>query len=84
MGKCLENWLTLRSQFVQCGKERSMNRTVYRSCIQGSVLGPTMWIIYIQSLLDRLENKCNYYAYADDVTLSSKMEIIEFDKVTDP
>ena len=49
------------------------------------MLGPTLWIIYIQSLLDRLENKCNYYAYADDVTLvakiSSKLEIIEFDKV---
>ena len=85
VGRCLENWLSLRNQFVQCGKERSKDRIVYRSCIQGSVLGPTMWIIYIQSLLDRLENKCNYYAYADDVTLvakiSSKIEIIEFDKV---
>ena len=44
-----------------------------------------MWIIYIQSLLDRLENKCNYYAYTDDVTLiakiASKTEIVEFDKV---
>merc|ERR1711956_208973 len=49
------------------------------------VLGPTLWIIYIQSLLDRLEGKCHYYAYADDVTLiakiSSKEEIIDFDKV---
>ena len=83
--RCLENWLTLRNQYVQCGKERSKNRIVNRSCIQGSVLGPTMWIIYIQSLLDRLENKCNYYAYADDVTLiakiASKTEIVKFDKV---
>ena len=85
VGRCLENWLTLHNQYVQCGKERSKNRIVNRSCIQGSVLGPTMWIIYIQSLLDRLENKCNYYAYADDVTLiakiASKTEIVEFDKV---
>ena len=35
-----------------------------------------MWIIYIQSLLDRLENKCNYYA-----KIASKTEIVEFDKV---
>ena len=85
VGRCLENWLTHRNQFVQCGKERSKDRTVNRSCIQGSVLGPTMWIIYIQLLLDRLENKCNHYAYADDVTLiakiASKTEIVEFDKV---
>ena len=44
-----------------------------------------MWIIYIQSLLDRLESRCNYYAYADDVTLiakiASKEEITEFDAV---
>ena len=84
-GRCLENWLTKRIQFVQCGKERSRDRIVNRSCIQGSVLGPTMWIIYIQSLLDRLQNRCNYYAYADDVTLiakiASKEEIIEFDEI---
>ena len=84
-GRCLENWLTKRIQFVQCGKERSSDRIVNRSCIQGLVLGPTMWIIYIQLLLDRLENRCNYYAYADDVTLiakiASKEEITEFDEV---
>ena len=84
-GRCLENWLTKRTQFVLCGKERSRDRIVNRSCIQGSVLGPLMRIIYIQSLLDRLENRCNYYAYADDVTLiakiASKEEITEFDEV---
>merc|ERR1712086_491603 len=41
VGRCLENWLSQRKQFVQCGKERSRERTVHRSCIQGSVLGPT-------------------------------------------
>ena len=85
VGKCLQSWLTNRKQFVQCGKERSRDRFVNRSCIQGSVLGPTLWIIYIQSLLDRLENKCDYFAYADDVTLvakiGSKREIKDFNKV---
>ena len=84
-GRCLQSWLTKRKQFVQCGKERSRERFVNRSCIQGSVLGPTLWIIYIQSLLDRLENKCNYYAYADDVTLIAKIgsdqEIENFNEI---
>ena len=85
VGKCLQSWLTNRRQYVQCGKERSRDRIVNRSCIQGSVLGPTLWIIYIQSLLDRLENRCHYYAYADDVTLvakiGSKKEVKDFKKI---
>ena len=85
VGRCLQNWLTKRTQFVQCGKARSRKRIVNRSCIQGSVLGPTLWLIYIQSLLDRLENRCNYYAYADDVTLVAKIgsekEIRDFNKI---
>ena len=85
VGRCLQSWLTNRRQFVQCGKERSRDRIVNRSCIQGSVLGPTLWIIYIQSLLDRLENRCNYYAYADYVTLiakiGSKQDIKDFNKI---
>ena len=36
-------------------------------------------------MLDRLENRCNYYAYADDVTLiakiGSKQEIKDFNKI---
>ena len=85
VGRCLQSWLTNRRQYVQCGKERSRDRIVNRSCIQGSVLGPTLWIIYIQSLLDRLENRCNYYAYADDVTLIAKIgsnqEIENFNEI---
>ena len=88
MGKSLENWLTTRHQFVQFGKEMSKHRTVNRSCVQGSVLGPTLWLIYVQSLLDRLEDAgCNHYAYADDVAIvakiSSREEIEDFNGILD-
>jgi hypothetical protein len=82
VGKCLENWLISRIQYVQCGAEKSNERIVNKSCAQGSVLGPTLWLIYIQSLLDRLEGRCEYFAYADDVTIIMKIstpeEITEF------
>ena len=78
VGRSLENWLTKRQQYVQCNKETSDQRTVNRSCIQGSVLGPSMWLIYIQSLLDRLENeKVDHYAYADDVAIVAKISTEE-------
>ena len=88
VGKSLENWLTKREQFVQCGKEMSKHRTVNRSCMQGSVLGPTLWLIYVQSLLDRLEDAgCDHYAYADDVAIVAKIatkeEIEAFNGILD-
>ena len=78
VGRSLENWLTSRTQYVQCGKEMSKPRIVNRSCVQGSVLGPTLWLIYVQSLLDRLETMgCDHYAYADDVAIVAKISTTE-------
>ena len=88
VGKSIENWLTQRHQYVQCNKETSDPRIVNRSCIQGSVLGPTMWLIYVQSLLDRLEDEnVDHYAYTDDVAIvakiSTKEEIDQFKETLD-
>ena len=85
VGKSLEHWLTQRHQYVQCNKEISDLRLVNRSCIQGSVLGPSMWLIYVQSLLDRLEDEhVDHYAYADDVAIVAKISTKEeIDKFND-
>ena len=85
VGRSLENWLTQRHQYVQCNKETSDLRLVNRSCIQGSVLGPSMWLIYVQSLLDRLEDEnVDHYVYADDVAIVAKISTKEeIDKFND-
>ena len=87
VGKSLANWLIGRTQYVECGKDVSPRRVVHKSCVQGSVLGPTIWLIYIQSLLDRLEGKCDHYAYADDVAILKKIstgkEKREFEEILD-
>ena len=44
---------------------------------QGSVLGPTLWLIYIQSLLDRLDGECEHFAYADDIAIILKISTPE-------
>ena len=44
VGIALENWLTSRTQYVQCGEEKSKERSVNSSCVQGSGLGATLWL----------------------------------------
>ena len=46
-GQCLKNWLTDRSQFVECGRKKSPETKVGKSCVQGSVLRPTLWLVYM-------------------------------------
>ena len=86
MGQTIQNWLCGRTQFVEMGEAKSRRIPVKKSCIQGSILGPTLWLIYIQSLLDRLKaTGINYYGYADDIaivkTLRNETDKEEFEKV---
>ena len=86
VGKCIQDWLSGRSQYVQTGQDKSEKVPVNKSCVQGSVLGPTLWLVYIQSLLDRLKKTgISYYGYADDITivktLKNETEKAEFEGV---
>ena len=72
LGVCLQNWLTQRSQYVKIDVHKSPEAEAGRSCVQGSVLGPTLWIIYVNSLLVRLEAggvDADFFAYADDLSI---------------
>ena len=77
-GLVIQNWLTKRTQTVEVGSSKSEERVVGRSCVQGSVLGPTLWLLYIQSLttiLDRLG--VEYMAYADDISIYQRISTEE-------
>ena len=73
IGQCIQNWLTDRTQYVECGNKKSSKIPVGKSCVQGSVLGPTLWLIYIQSLMNKLKDKCEFYAYADDIAIIKRI-----------
>ena len=86
IGKTIQNWLCGRTQYVETGQSKSRPIPVNKSCIQGSILGPTLWLIYIQSLLDRLKaTGICYYGYADDIaivkTLRNESDKEEFETV---
>jgi hypothetical protein len=78
LGKTIQNWLTKRSQTVEVGTSNSGERTVGRSCVQGSVLGPTLWLLYIQSLTTILDGMgVEYMAYADDISIVQRISTEE-------
>jgi hypothetical protein len=80
-GICVQNWLCGRSQYVEVEKTKSRTVPVGKSCVQGSILGPTLWLVYIQSLK---KSGVNYYGYADDIaivkTIKTKKDKEEFEK----
>ena len=84
MGIVIQNWLCGRVQYVENDGGISRQVPVNKSCIQGSCLGPTLFLVYIQSLLTKLkENGVKFYGYADDVaivkTIKTDEDRIEFE-----
>ncbi|CAB3375163.1 Hypothetical predicted protein [Cloeon dipterum] len=63
----LKNFLVGRSQFVRFGGARSEPCEVTSGVIQGSVLGPLLFNIYVSDLPTAL--KTNLVQYADDCTV---------------
>ena len=85
LGVCFQDWLTTRTQYVEMGIHKSPETEVKMSCVQGNVLGPSLWTLYINSLLERLDRskvKIDYFAYAEDLTivkhLDTQKELKEF------
>ena len=69
--KLLENYLTDRQQKVVLNGRTSSWQNIYAGVPQGSVLGPLLFLIYINDLRDRLTSMCKIFA--DDTSLFSKV-----------
>ena len=69
--KLLENYLTDRQQRVVLNGQTSSWQNIYAGVPQGSVLGPLLFLIYINDLPDGLTSMCKIFA--DDTSLFSKV-----------
>ena len=70
LGEVVKSWLEGRTQFVQVGEEKSQPTPVTASVVQGSRLGPVLWLVYINGLLRELQSKKQRFtAFADDIVL---------------
>ena len=75
-GKLLEtisDFLTCRTQKTRVGKCLSESLPVISGVIQGSCLGPLLFLIYVNDLLNCFENGITVKLYADDVKLYTRV-----------
>ena len=63
-----KSYLRGRSQFVQYKDKTSCKSTITTGVPQGSILGPLLFIIYINDIA-KVTNKFHFTIYADDTTL---------------
>ena len=67
-----QSYLTKRSQYVQYNDTSSSIREIETGVPQGSILGPLLFIIYMNDI-HTVSDKSNFILYADDTTLISPL-----------
>ena len=70
-------YLADRKQCVVLGNEKSSNKSVISGVPQGSILGPLLFVLFINDLLDGLSQGTNGSLYADDTKIWRKISSAE-------
>ena len=65
-----QSYLTKRSQYVQCNDTSSSIREIETGVPRGSILGPLLFIIYMNDI-HTVSDKFSFILYADDTTIIS-------------
>ena len=71
----LRAFLDNRSQFVKVGQSFSDTLSVTSGVPQGSVLGPILFNIFINDIVNCVNDDCEIFLFADDVKLFYRYKI---------
>ena len=78
--KLLENYLANRFQYVKMENECSKMRSIKRGVPQGSILGPLLFLVYINNLGADENWQSVVVKYADDTLMIEKLNSRSDDK----
>ncbi len=73
--RLMDSYITNRKQYIDIDDVQSDMLTVTTGVPQGSILGPLLFIIYLNDIANT-SNLFNFIFYADDTTLSTTIEFI--------
>ena len=65
----VSNYLKDRSQSVVLGNDRSSCKPVTSGVPQGSILGPTLFVLFLNDITEKIDAKTNVLMYADDTKI---------------
>ena len=68
------SYLSGRTQYTFCNNNKSELKQITCGVPQGSVLGPLLFILYINDL-PNISSKLKFYLFADDTNIFSKIQI---------
>ncbi len=71
----IESYQTYRKQFIEIDSIKSDILTINTGVPEGSILGPSLFIIYINNI-SKASKLFKFIIYTDDTTLSITMEIV--------
>ena len=69
----IKDFLSARTQCTRVGDSVSSVESLTRGVIQGSCLGPILFVVYINDIVKLFDDRCSCKLYADDLKLYMRM-----------
>ena len=79
--KWIQDFLSERRQCVRVGNTLSSMKPLTSGVVQGSCLGPLLFVIYINDIVSLFDGQCTCKLYADDMKLYTIVHAIDFQPV---
>jgi len=73
----IKQLLTSRIQYTRVGRSMSDSAQLCSGVVQGSCLGPLLFLLYVNDVTSVISDKCKCKLYADDLKLYSEISVVD-------